>query len=94
VGPWFTAVLVDEVALCLIRMESTRLARCPQFLFNRFAEFNVALGHFRPEVAMLKERQNPVDSSGTRFDFVPLGALQGGALSSNACKLPDGFDLE
>jgi hypothetical protein len=89
---WAAAVLVDEAcvpALCEWRV--ARLAPRTQLLFNGFAEFDVALGHVRCDVAVQEERQDPVDPSGTLFGFAPLGALGSGALSSSVDRLPGGF---
>jgi hypothetical protein len=60
-------------------------------LFNRFAEFDVVLGHVRCDVAVLEERQDPVDPSGTVFGFLPPFALRSGAMSSSRDKLPGGY---
>ena len=62
-----------------------------QLLFNGFAEFDVAFGHVRCDVAALEEQHDPVDPSGTLFGFAPLGGLRSGTLSSGVDKLPGGI---
>jgi len=62
-----------------------------QSLFKRFAKRDVALGHLRRQVAILEERQNPFDPSGTLNRVVSLGALRSGALTSRIYRSPGGF---
>jgi hypothetical protein len=69
------------------------LAPRTQLLFKGFAEFDVALGHVRRDVAVLEEGQHPIGPSGKAFGFMPLGALRSRALSSSSDKLPGGFGL-
>jgi hypothetical protein len=67
-----TAVLVDEVCpLPYANGGSLGWPRARSFCSTR------------RDVAVLEEGQDPVDSSGTLFGFVPLSALQSGALSSS-----------
>jgi len=41
-------------------------------LFNRFTEFDVVPGRVGCKIAVLEERQDPVDPSGMVFGFEPL----------------------
>jgi hypothetical protein len=53
-----------------------------QSVFKRFAERGVAFGHLWRYIAMLEERQNPIDPGGTVNRLVSLFALRSGALTS------------
>jgi hypothetical protein len=53
-----------------------------QSVFKGFAERDVALGHLRHHVAMLEERQSPVDPGDTLNRLVSLCALRSRALTS------------
>jgi hypothetical protein len=69
------------------------LASRTQLLLKGFAEFDVALGHFRRDVAVLEERQDPVDPSEVLHGLASFCALRGGALSSRVYRPLAGFGL-
>jgi hypothetical protein len=60
----------------------SRLIAKAQCVFERFAKSNVIIRHIERDVAMLEERQNPFDPSGTLNRLVSPGALRSGALAS------------
>src|SRR5205807_9527382 len=78
----------------LLRRTATkwlRLAPNTQLIVKRFAKNEVSLRHVRWYFAMLEERQNPLDPSGTLRGLASFCALRRGALSSRGCQTLGGF---